>query len=74
MTAQGAIAMTCTPPPREAQEHFGILIWTFALMMHPEFILDAQSRSPALSLMLPSQILWWEAAAMGRLSCGTTAG
>ena len=33
--------MTCTLPPREAQEHFGILIWTFAILMHPELILDS---------------------------------
>lgn len=41
VTAQGAIAMTCTLPPREAEEHFGILVWTFAVLMHPEFILEA---------------------------------
>ena len=33
--------MTCTLPPREAQEHFGILVWTFAVLMHPEFILES---------------------------------
>ena len=33
--------MTSTLPPREAQEHFGILIWTFAILMHPESILES---------------------------------
>ena len=41
MAAQGAIAMTSTLPPREAQEYFGILVWTFAILMHPEYILES---------------------------------
>ena len=33
--------MTSTLPPREAQEYFGILVWTFATLMHPEYILES---------------------------------
>ena len=33
--------MTSTLPPRQLQDHYGVLIWKFAILMHPESILES---------------------------------
>ena len=38
---QGAIAMTCITLQRKLEDTCGILVWSFATMMHPEYILES---------------------------------
>jgi hypothetical protein len=41
LNPQGRIAMTCIAMHRKLEDAYGILIWSFATMMHPESILES---------------------------------
>ena len=58
--------MTCITLQRKLEDTCGILIWSFATMMHPESILESRLRLPALTLAAAGQAWWQEAAAPGR--------